>query len=73
MCARKFTPTGTVTLSVELIELDPSDDYASPRRGARIPHLMFRVVCGMHTCVVIVITHVVARWTRAWAWRATHS
>ncbi len=39
----KFTDEGYVMLSLELIDLHPDDDFASPN-NMRIPHLLFRVV-----------------------------
>jgi signal transduction histidine kinase len=41
--AMKFTDDGYVMLSVELVDLHPDNDYASPR-NMNIQHLLFRVV-----------------------------
>ena len=40
--AAKFTDSGHVVASVELVELAPADDFASPS-GETVPHLLFKV------------------------------
>lgn len=49
--AMKFTEDGHIIMSVQLVELDPLDDYSSPQ-DHHVPHLLFRVMdtgIGMDT------------------------